>query len=47
MSVDVYQKAETFMNWSRSSKGLAALDEETWEQWEGWIQNVSLQAYLP
>ena len=41
------KKTETFMNWSRRSKGFATLDEETWGQWEGWIQNVSLQAYLP
>lgn len=40
-------KADTFMNWSRQSKGFATLDEETWGQWEGWIRNVSLQAYLP
>jgi len=41
------QKADTFMNWSRQSKGFATLDEESWGQWEGWIKNVSLQAYLP
>ncbi|OGX12417.1 MAG: hypothetical protein A2351_01210 [Omnitrophica bacterium RIFOXYB12_FULL_50_7] len=41
------KRADTFMNWSRSSKGFATLDQETWGQWEGWIQNVSLQAYLP
>lgn len=41
------RKAETFMNWSRRSKGFATLDEEAWGQWEGWIRNVSLQAYLP
>jgi hypothetical protein len=41
------KKAETFMNWSRRSKGFATLDETSWNQWEGWIRNVSLQAYLP
>ena len=41
------KKIETFINWSRQSKGFAAFDEETWRQWEGWIQSVSLQAYLP
>jgi len=41
------KKIETFMNWSRRSKGFATLDDETWGQWEGWIRNVSLQAYLP
>ena len=41
------KKAETFMNWSRQAKGFATLDEESWGQWEGWIRNVSLQAYLP
>jgi len=41
------KKAETFMNWNRQSKGFATLDDETWGQWEGWIRNVSLQAYLP
>ncbi len=41
------EKTETFMNWSRQTKGFATLDEETWKQWESWIQNVSLQAYLP
>jgi len=40
-------KTETFMNWSRRSKGFATLDQETWNEWEGWIRNVSLQAYLP
>ncbi|MFA7255334.1 MAG: hypothetical protein WC133_04470 [Candidatus Omnitrophota bacterium] len=41
------KKVDTFMNWSRQSAGFATLDEESWGQWEGWIQNVSLQAYLP
>ncbi len=41
------QKADTFMNWSRQSKGYATLDEEAWGQWEGWIRTVSMQAYLP
>ncbi|MFH0985730.1 MAG: hypothetical protein V1882_09405 [Candidatus Omnitrophota bacterium] len=41
------KKTETFMNWSRRSKGFATLDETNWGQWESWIQNVSLQAYLP
>ena len=40
-------RVDTFMNWSRRSKGFATLDEETWNQWEGWIRSVSLQAYLP
>ncbi|MDD5226457.1 MAG: hypothetical protein PHV97_04645 [Candidatus Omnitrophica bacterium] len=40
-------KTATFMNWSRRVKGFATLDEEAWGQWEGWIRNVSLQAYLP
>lgn len=44
---DQGKKTETFMNWSRLSKGFATLDEETWGEWEGWIRNVSLQAYLP
>ncbi len=44
---DQGKKADTFMDWSRRSKGFATLDEESWRQWEGWIQNVSLQAYLP
>lgn len=44
---DAGKKTETFMNWSRLSKGFATLDEETWGEWEGWIRNVSLQAYLP
>ena len=41
------EKTETFLNWSRQSKGYATLDPETWQQWEGWIRNVSMQAYLP
>ena len=41
------KKTETFMNWSRNSKGFAMLDTESWGQWEGWIRNVSLQAYFP
>ncbi len=41
------KRADTFMNWSRRSKGFATLDPEAWGQWESWIQNVSLQAYLP
>ena len=40
------EKTETFMNWGRRSEGFAALNEKSWWQWEGWIQNVSLQAYL-
>jgi hypothetical protein len=44
---DQGKKIETFMNWSRRSKGFATFDEETWGQWEGWIRNVSMQAYLP
>jgi hypothetical protein len=40
-------KADTFMDWSRRAKGFAALDEESWNEWEGWIRTVSLQAYLP
>ena len=44
---DQGKKVETFMNWSRLSKGFATLDNEAWGEWEGWIQNVSLQAYLP
>jgi hypothetical protein len=39
------EKTETFMNWGRRSEGFAALDEKSWWQWEGWIQNVSMQAY--
>jgi len=41
------EKTETFLNWSRQSKDYATLDPEAWQQWEGWIRNVSLQAYLP
>jgi len=41
------EKTDTFMDWNRRSKGFAMLDEENWKQWEGWIRNVSLQAYLP
>ena len=41
------KKTATFMNWSRHSKGFAALDKETWGQWEGWIRNVSPQSHLP
>ena len=41
------KKTGTFMNWSYLSKGYVTLDEDTWGQWEGWIRNVSLQAYLP
>jgi len=41
------KKTATFMNWSRISRGYADLDQETWNQWESWIRNVSLQAYLP
>jgi hypothetical protein len=44
---DQGKKTESFMDWSRQSKGFATLDEESWKQWEGWIRNVSLQAYLP
>ena len=40
-------KAETFLNWDRHSNNYATLDPDTWQQWEGWIRNVSLQAYLP
>jgi hypothetical protein len=41
------KKAATFINWNRRSRGYATLDEEAWSQWEGWIRNVSMQAYLP
>lgn len=41
------EKGETFLNWSRQSKDYATLDPEAWQQWEGWIRNVSMQAYLP
>ena len=41
------QKAATFMDWSRPSNGDASLNRSEWNQWEGWIRNVSLQAYLP
>lgn len=39
--------AETYLNWNRHSDNYATLDPEVWQQWEGWIRNVSLQAYLP
>lgn len=41
------KKTDTFINWDRRSKGFASLEQENWNQWEGWIRNVSLQAYLP
>lgn len=41
------KKTETFLNWSRRATGFATWDETNWGQWESWIQNVSLQAYLP
>jgi hypothetical protein len=41
------KKTETFINWNRYSRGYATLDQEAWGQWEGWIRNVSMQAYLP
>jgi len=41
------EKAEIFMDWSRLSKGYETLDQKTWGQWESWIRNASMQAYLP
>ena len=41
------QKTATFLDWNRQSTGYATLDQESWKEWEGWLQNVSLQAYLP
>jgi len=41
------RKIGTFMNWNRRSEGPVPRDPETWRQWEGWLQSVSLQAYLP
>jgi len=41
------KKAASYMNWSRISRGFADLDPMAWEQWENWIRNVALQAYLP
>lgn len=41
------EKAATFMDWDRHSTGYATLDQETWKEWEGWLQSISLQAYLP
>jgi len=41
------KKTETFMDWNRRATGYALWDKDAWKQWEGWIRNVSLQAYLP
>lgn len=41
------KKVATFLNWSRLDGGFTRPDQKTWAQWEGWIRNVSLQAYLP
>ncbi len=41
------QKVATFLNWSRLDGGFTQPARESWAQWEGWIRNVSLQAYLP
>ncbi len=41
------KRLETFIDWNRYSRGYATLDQEAWGQWEGWIRNVSMQAYLP
>ncbi|GEM_PF-1697619 len=41
------QKTASFINWSRISGGYASLDENTWNEWESWIRNVGMQAYLP
>lgn len=41
------EKTATYMDWNRHSQGYATLDLETWKEWEGWIRNVSMQAYLP
>lgn len=40
-------KVETYMDWNRRIQGLAAFDQEIWKEWEGWIRNVSMQAFLP
>ncbi len=44
---DQGQKIAIYMNWSRLQQGQVALDRDRWTDWEKWIQNVSLQAYLP
>lgn len=44
---DAGEKVTSFIDWNRISDGYAALDEEAWHEWENWILNVSLQAYLP
>ncbi len=41
------KKITTYMNWNRISQGSPDRDPETWNQWESWIRNVSLQAYFP
>jgi len=41
------KKTATFINWNRNARSFASLNQEAWGQWEGWIQNVSMQAYLP
>ena len=41
------QKVVSYMNWNRFSDGYTGWDENTWQEWETWIRNASLQAYLP
>ena len=41
------RKAATFLDWSRLDGGFSGRNQKAWTQWERWIQNVSLQAYLP
>lgn len=44
---DSGKKAEVYIDWNRNSEDRAAMDPETWQQWEKWVKNFSLQAYLP
>lgn len=41
------KKVADFLNWSAVRQGRFGLDQENWHNWESWIKNVSIQAYLP
>jgi hypothetical protein len=41
------QKLITYLDWDSASQGRIAFEKENWQEWESWIQSVTLQAYLP
>ena len=41
------KKIESYLNWNALAPNRPGLSRQSWHAWESWIQNISLQAYLP